>query len=86
MTWEEYADTVQAWRDVLRKTKTHLHLNLGREMKDNEASSNTSPATGRWENVGLLLKGDLVKKDREKAKVLNVFMTSVCLYNFFRKF
>lgn len=47
VTWEEYANTVQAWRDALKKTKTHLHFNLGREMEDKEAFLNTSPATGR---------------------------------------
>lgn len=32
--------------------------------------------------MGLLLNGvgDLVKKDKEKAKVLNAFLTSVCSY------
>jgi len=47
VTLEEYADIVQAWRDVLRKAKIHLELNLVREMKDNKAALSTSPAKGR---------------------------------------
>ena len=35
-TWEEYRNTVRICRDATGKAKTHLGLNLVREVKDNK--------------------------------------------------
>lgn len=34
-TWEEYKDTVRVCRDVTRRAKAHLVLNMARDVKDN---------------------------------------------------
>ena len=35
-TWEEYRDVVRSCREVMRKAKVHLELNLAREVKGNK--------------------------------------------------
>lgn len=33
-TWDEYRDAVRAWKNVMRKAKAYLELNLDRDVKD----------------------------------------------------
>ncbi|KAK4826229.1 hypothetical protein QYF61_006270 [Mycteria americana] len=60
-----------------RKAKAHMELNLARIMKDNKKGfyKYISSKSKTLEHGGLLLNGakDLVTKDMEKDKVLNVF-------------
>lgn len=48
VTLEEYRDTIPASRDHIRKGKTHMELNLVRDVKGNKkASASVSAAKGR---------------------------------------
>ena len=38
VTWEEYRDTVRACRDLVRKAKAQLELNVVRDVKENKKS------------------------------------------------
>lgn len=64
-------------RDVVRKVKAHLELNLVSNVKGNKKSFSRCISMKRKtrENMGLVLNGagDLVTKDMEKVKVLNTF-------------
>ena len=68
-------------RDVVRRAKAHLELNLERDVKSNNKGFYTyiSSKEKMRENVGPLLHGvgDLVTKDMEKAEVLHAFFASV---------
>ncbi|CAM5155924.1 unnamed protein product [Natator depressus] len=80
MTREEYKN-IAACRSEIRKAKSHLVLQLARDIKSNKKGffryvSNKKKVK---ESVGPLLNegGNLVTEDVEKANVLNAFFASV---------
>ncbi|CAM4712323.1 unnamed protein product [Caretta caretta] len=81
MTREEYKNIARACRSEIRKAKSHLELQLARDVKSNKKGfyryvSNKKKVR---ESVGPLLDGggNLVTEDVEKANVLNAFFASV---------
>ncbi|CAM4697277.1 unnamed protein product [Lepidochelys kempii] len=81
MTREEYKNIARACRNVIRRAKSHLELQLARDVKSNKKGffryvGNKKKAK---ECVGPLLNegGNLVTEDVEKANVLNAFFASV---------
>ncbi|CAM4599489.1 unnamed protein product [Lepidochelys kempii] len=81
MTREEYKNIAQACRNDIRRAKSHLELQLARDVKSNKKGffryvGNKKKAK---ECVGPLLNegGNLVTEDVEKANVLNAFFASV---------
>ncbi|CAM4564408.1 unnamed protein product [Caretta caretta] len=81
MTREEYKNIARACRNVIRRAKSHLELQLARDVKSNKKGffryvGNKKKAK---ECVGPLLNegGKLVTEDVEKANVLNAFFASV---------
>ena len=54
-SWEKYRNIVRSCRDVTRKARDHLELNLMREVKDNKKGffKNVNSKTKTRENVGL---------------------------------
>ncbi|CAM4581387.1 unnamed protein product [Caretta caretta] len=81
MTREEYKNIARAFRSEIRKAKSHLELQLARDVKSNKKVffryvSNKKKVK---ESVGPLLNegGNLVTEDVEKANVLNNFFASV---------
>lgn len=79
--WENYRNVVRVCRDMTRKAKAHLELNLAKDIKGKKKSLYKYISSKRKirENVGLLLNpmGVLVMEDAEKAELLNVFFASV---------
>ena len=75
---------MRACRDVMRKTKVHLELNVVREVKDNKKGflKYVSSKTKTRENVGPLLNKicPLVRVDAENAVLLNTFFFFFSLY------
>ena len=80
-TWKDYKEVVRAARNQVRKAKTQIESNLGRDIKGNENKFYRCVNNKRKarEDVGPLQKetGDLVTRDIEKAEVLNDFSASV---------
>jgi len=80
-TWEEYRNIVRACKEVTRKGKVHLELNLSRDVKKNMKGlfKYISSKCKTRENVGLLLNevGALVVEDTEKVVLLNACFVSV---------
>ncbi|XP_065411777.1 uncharacterized protein LOC135973241 [Chrysemys picta bellii] len=81
MTREQYKNIALACRSEIRKAKSHLELQLARDVKSNKKGffryvSNKKKVK---ESVGPLLNegGNLVTEDVEKANVLNAFFASV---------
>ncbi|CAM5113746.1 unnamed protein product, partial [Eretmochelys imbricata] len=81
MTREEYKNIAWACRSEIRKAKSHLEVQLARDVKSNKKGffryvSNKKKVK---ESVGPLLNegGNLVTEDVEKANVLNAFIASV---------
>ncbi|CAM5107999.1 unnamed protein product [Eretmochelys imbricata] len=81
MTREEYKNIAWACRSEIRKAKSHLELQLARDVKSNKKGffryvSNKKKVK---ESVGPLLNegGNLVTENVEKANVLNAFFASV---------
>ncbi|XP_074791647.1 small cell adhesion glycoprotein [Natator depressus] len=81
MTREEYKNIARACRNEIRRAKSHLELQLARDVKSNKKGffryvGNKKKAK---ESVGPLLNegGNLVTEDVEKANVLNAFFASV---------
>ncbi|CAM4699543.1 unnamed protein product [Caretta caretta] len=81
MTRDEYKNIARACRSKIRKAKSHLELQLARDIKSNKKGffryvSNKKKVKG---SVGPLLNegGNLVTEDVEKANVLNAFFASV---------
>ncbi|CAM5131267.1 unnamed protein product [Natator depressus] len=81
MTREEYKNIARACRSDIRKAKSHLELQLARDVKSNKKGffryvSNKKKVK---ESVGPFLDegGNLVTEDVEKANVLNAFFASV---------
>ncbi|CAM5122712.1 unnamed protein product [Eretmochelys imbricata] len=81
MAREEYKNIARACRNEIRRAKSHLELQLARDVKSNKKGffryvGNKKKAQ---ESVGPLLNegGNLVTEDVEKAKVLNAFFASV---------
>ena len=80
-TWKDYKEVVRAARNQVRKAKTQIESNLGRDIKGNENKFYRCVNNKRKarEDVDPLQKetGDLVTRDIEKAEVLNDFSASV---------
>ncbi|CAM4491188.1 unnamed protein product [Caretta caretta] len=81
MIREEYKNIAWACRSEIRKVKSHLELQLARDLKSNKKGffryvSNKKKVK---ESMGPLLNegGNLVTEDVEKANVLNAFFASV---------
>ncbi|CAM4672926.1 unnamed protein product [Lepidochelys kempii] len=81
MTREEYKNIARACRNDIRRAKSHLELQLARDVKSKKKSffryvGNKKKAK---ESVGPLLNegGNLVTEEVEKANVLNAFFASV---------
>ncbi|CAM5152153.1 unnamed protein product [Natator depressus] len=81
MTREEYKNIARACRNEIGRAKSHLELQLARDVKSNKKGffryvGNKKKAK---ESVGPLLNegGNLVTEDVEKANVLNAFFASV---------
>ncbi|CAM4569362.1 unnamed protein product [Caretta caretta] len=81
MTREEYKNIARTCRNDIRRAKSHLELQLARDVKSNKKGffryvGNKKKAK---ESVGPLLNegGNLVTEDVEKANVLNAFFASV---------
>ncbi|CAM4564646.1 unnamed protein product [Lepidochelys olivacea] len=81
MTREEYKNIARSCRNDIRRAKSHLELQLARDVKSNKKGffryvGNKKKAK---ESVGPLLNegGNLVTEDVEKANVLNAFFASV---------
>ncbi|XP_074790632.1 lysine-specific histone demethylase 1A isoform X3 [Natator depressus] len=81
MTREEYKNIARGCRSEIRKAKSHLELQLARDVKSNKKGffryvNNKKKVK---ESVGPLLNegGNLVTEDVEKANVLNAFFASV---------
>ncbi|CAM5130495.1 unnamed protein product, partial [Natator depressus] len=81
MTREDYKSIARACRSEIRKAKSHLELQLARDVKSNKKGffryvSNKKKVK---ESVGPLLNegGNLVSEDVEKVNVLNAFFASV---------
>lgn len=70
-------ETLGLCKDGVRKVKDHLELSLVRDVKDKEGFYGY--ISSRRETVGLLLKrgGDLVTKDLEDTRIVNVAFVSV---------
>ncbi|KAG6923734.1 hypothetical protein G0U57_019529, partial [Chelydra serpentina] len=81
MTREEYKNIVQACRSEIRRAKSHLELQLARDVRSNKKGffRYVSKKKKVKESVGPLLNegGNLVREDVEKASVLNAFFASV---------
>ncbi|CAM4584956.1 unnamed protein product [Lepidochelys kempii] len=80
MTREEYKNIARACRSEIRKAKSHLELQLARDVKSNKKDffSYVSNKKKVKESLGPLLNegGNLVTEDVEKANVLNAFFAS----------
>ncbi|CAM5076950.1 unnamed protein product [Eretmochelys imbricata] len=81
MTRDEYKNIARGCRSEIRKAKSHLELQLAKDVKSNKKGffgcvSNKKKVK---ESVGPLLneEGNLVTEDVEKANVLNAFFASV---------
>ncbi|CAM5103935.1 unnamed protein product [Natator depressus] len=81
MTRDEYKNIARACRNEIRRAKSHLELQLARDVKSNKKGffryvGNKKKAK---ESVGPLLNegGNLVTEDVQKANVLNAFFASV---------
>ncbi|CAM4553989.1 unnamed protein product [Caretta caretta] len=81
MTRKEYKHVARACRNEIRRAKSHLELQLARDVRSNKKGffryvGNKKKAK---ESVGPLLNegGNLVTEDVEKANVLNAFFASV---------
>ncbi|CAM4569974.1 unnamed protein product [Lepidochelys olivacea] len=83
MTRYEYKNIVRGCRSEIRKAKSHLELQLARDVKSNKKGFfryvSNKKKVKEEESVGPLLKegGNLVTEDVEKANVLNAFFASV---------
>lgn len=79
VTWEEYSDTVQACRNADGKAKTHLELDLARDVKgDKKGIYRYISKRKTRENVDLLMNrlGGGMAKDTERAEVVNAILAS----------
>ncbi|CAM4571676.1 unnamed protein product [Caretta caretta] len=81
MTRDEYKNIAQACRSEIRKGKSHLELQLARDIKSNKKGFFRYVGNKKKvkESVGPLLNegGNIVTEDVEKANVLNAFFASV---------
>lgn len=78
VTWEEYSDTVQACRNADGKAKTHLELDLARDMKGDKKGIYRYISSKRKTrgNVDLLTNRRWDGKDTERAEVVNAILAS----------
>ncbi|PKU47396.1 hypothetical protein llap_2298 [Limosa lapponica baueri] len=78
VSWEEYRDIAWLCRDGVRKAKVQLELNLARDTKNNEKGFYRYVSEKRKvkESIPPLMNttGKLVKMDKEKSEVLNIFL------------
>ncbi|CAM4334724.1 unnamed protein product [Caretta caretta] len=85
MTREEYKNIAWACRSEIRKAKSHLELQLARDVKSNKKGffryvsnkKKVKESVGPSPNEG----GNLVTDDVEKANLLNAFFTSAFMNN-----
>ncbi|CAM5082368.1 unnamed protein product [Natator depressus] len=81
MTRDDYKNIARACRSEIRKAKSHLELQLARDVKSNKKGffKYVSNKKKVKESVGPLLNegGNLVTEDVEKANVLNAFFAFV---------
>lgn len=75
VAYGEYRDNVQAYRDVIRKARAHLELNLAKDVIGNKIHycEYTSCKRKMREGVGLPqnMAGDLVTGDTEEEEVVS---------------
>lgn len=78
MTWGEFRDTLQAYRDAIRKAKDYLELNLAMDVKGNKKDIYRYIGSKRKprEDTGPHLNGagNLETKAMEKARVFKAFL------------
>ncbi|CAM5129064.1 unnamed protein product [Eretmochelys imbricata] len=81
MTREEYKNIARACRNEIRRAKSHLELQLARDVRSNKKGFFRYVGNKKKvkESVGPLMNegGNLVTEDVEKANVLNAFFASV---------
>lgn len=80
VTWEDYKEVFRTARDQVRNAKTQTELNLARGIKGNKKKlcRYISDKKKVRKDVGPLQKetGDLVRRNMEKAEMLNYFFAS----------
>ncbi|CAM2109003.1 unnamed protein product [Caretta caretta] len=81
VTREEYKNIARACRNEIRRAKSHLELQLARDVKSNKKGffRYVGKKKKAKESMGPLMNegGNLVTEDVEKANVLNAFFASV---------
>lgn len=75
--WEEYRDIIQICREGDRKAEVQLELYVARDLKGIRYISNKRKT---MECVGLLLNGNLVTKDKQKANTIHQCFLCLSLY------
>ena len=80
-TWKEYRNVVRGCKNVMRKAKAHLELNLAKEVLDKKKGFLKYVSSKRYtrDNMSPLLIGGsvLVTGNAEEAEILSTFFASV---------
>lgn len=77
--WEKYRDSVQIYRDGVRKAKAQVELNLAKDAKNIRGFHryiNQKKKTKETVHPMVIKMGELVTTGMEKADVLNIFFAS----------